>query len=245
MPNSCQISCRFMPFSFFFSCRHATFFVLSHVVMPLFEKKSCCHAKIHAASCHAKFMPLFFFMRHHVSPFHAIFFMRHRVMPFHAKIHAISCEAVFFHAISCHFMRARRNSCGFMSCLLMSCGFMPHAESCLMYSCHATFMPHVFSCHATFMPHVSSCHYHFFHADSCHFSKKIMFSCQTFNNFMRIHSISWKVHANSCDIFLKFMFVMPFLFGNSCSHAIISCFHAIFIRKFMFSCHYFMFSSHF
>ena len=141
-------------------------------------------------SCH--FMPLF------LMSCHATFFSRgimschfmRKFMPFHAQR--------FF---SCHFMRVRRNSCGFMSCFLMSCGFMPHAESCLMYSCHATFMPHVFSCHATFMPHVSSCHYRFFHANSCHLNKKIMFSCQTFDNFMRIHAIFREFHAVSCDIF--------------------------------------------
>ena len=149
------------------------------------------------------------FMRPHVMPDSCHFFsscgimschFMRKFMPFHAQ-RFFSCRFMPFHATSFHFMRVRRNSCGFMSCFLMSCGFMPHAESCLMYSCHATFMPHVFSCHATFMPHVSSCHYQFFHANSCHFNKKIMFSCQTFDNFMRIHAICREFHATSCDIF--------------------------------------------
>ena len=35
-----------------------------------------------------------------------------------------------------------------------------------------------------------------------------------------------------------FSFFLMLSCGNSCYHAIISCFHAIFIRKFMFSCHF-------
>merc|ERR1711951_53901 len=87
-----------------------------------------------------------------------------------------------------------------------------------MYSCHATFMPHVFSCHATFMPHVSSCHYRFFYANSCHFNKKTFFhaklsivSCEFmpfFGNFMPLSATCFKNSCLSCHFYL----------GASCFH---------------------------
>ena len=147
-----------MPFFIFFSCLSCHFFQKFMFVMPFFSKIHVCHAKIHAASCHATSCHFifsceimschFFFMQNHAKfvPFHAIFlkFARIHVIPnsYPMPIHVMPTSRLMF-LMSCR----RHASRFFMPQAFFSCGFMPFWEEnhvfmpifCKFHVCHAIF----------------------------------------------------------------------------------------------------------